>query len=84
MRLRCENTVRKVDALGRVIIPKSIRDRLNIKSEEEVEFFILEGDDGRDYVCFTNQGENLKYENAAKVLIELGIDLPEELADKLE
>ena len=34
-----ENTTRKVDALGRVSIPKSLRDRLDIAAEDEMEFF---------------------------------------------
>lgn len=42
-----ENTSRKIDSLGRVSIPKSMRDRLVIKPGEEVEFYLLQGDDGK-------------------------------------
>lgn len=80
MELIRENTTRKVDSLGRVSIPKSMRDRLEINTNDEVEFYLLQTDDGDQYVCLTNHlaGYN-KYEMAAKVLNELGLDIPEEL-----
>ena len=37
MELLKENTSRKVDSLGRVSIPKSMRDRLDINEGDEVE-----------------------------------------------
>lgn len=80
MELLKENTTRKVDSLGRVSIPKGMRDRLEINTNDEVEFYLLNNDDGEQFVCLTNHkpGAN-KYENAAKVLSELGLDIPEEL-----
>jgi AbrB family looped-hinge helix DNA binding protein len=47
MKLQSENTSRKVDSLGRVSIPKSLRDRLMINTEDQVYFYLLEDDDGR-------------------------------------
>ena len=84
MELVKENTTRKVDSLGRVSIPKGMRDRLEIAVNDEVEFYLLSDDVGEQYVCLTNHkpGAN-KYENAAKVLTELGIDIPKELEEKL-
>ena len=84
MELLKENTSRKVDSLGRVSIPKSMRDRLDINEGDEVEFYLLNADNGEQFVCLTNHrpGSN-KYENAAKVLAELGIDIPEELENKI-
>lgn len=81
MHLSRENTSRKVDELGRISIPKSIRNRLEINPGEEVEFFILT--DGTDqYVCLTNHKKvEEKYKVAAAVLDELGVALPEELAE---
>lgn len=32
--------VRKVDELGRVVIPKEIRDRFKIEEETEIEFYV--------------------------------------------
>lgn len=84
MELIRENTTRKVDSLGRVSIPKSMRDRLEININDEVEFYLLQNDDGEQYVCLTNhKANNNKYEMAAKVLNELGLDIPEELEVKI-
>lgn len=84
MELIRENTTRKVDSLGRVSIPKSMRDRLEINTNDEVEFYLLQTDDGEQYVCLTNhKANNNKYEMAAKVLNELGLDIPEELEVKI-
>lgn len=46
MELLKENTSRKVDSLGRVSIPKSMRDRLDINEGDEVEFYLLNADNG--------------------------------------
>lgn len=84
MKLISENTSRKVDSLGRVSIPKSLRDRLVIKTEDMVDFYLLEDDNGDQYVCFSGKKtNNSKYELAAKVLEELGLDIPLELAEKI-
>ena len=38
-----KEAIRKVDELGRVIIPKSIREALNIKQGQEMGIFVDEG-----------------------------------------
>ena len=78
-----ENTSRKLDNLGRVSLPKSMRDRLNIGAGEEVDFFMIEHE-GTQYIACTKQigskaPEVDKKKIAAEVLRELGYDLPEEL-----
>ena len=79
-----ENTTRKIDSLGRVSIPKGMRDRLEITEGDEVEFYLLNADNGEQFVCLTNhKGGINKYETAAKVLEELGIEIPEELEAKM-
>lgn len=84
MELLRENTTRKVDSLGRVSIPKSMRDRLNIETNDEVEFYLLNADNGEQFVCLTNHKvANSRYETAAAVLTELGLDIPEELEVKI-
>lgn len=84
MKLIKENASRKVDTLGRVSIPKGMRDRLGIKELDEVEFYMLDADDGMQYVCLTNcTVSRSKYADAADVLIELGLDVPTELKEKL-
>jgi len=76
-----ENATRKVDTLGRVSIPKGMRDRLDIKELDEVEFFLLEDDSGERYVALTNHAASRnKYAETADVLIELGLEIPDELA----
>lgn len=84
MILTKENTTRKVDTLGRVSIPKGMRDRLGIKELEEVEFYLLEDDGGEQYVALTNhKGKRNKYADAVDVLVELGLDVPKELEKKI-
>lgn len=82
MELIKENTTRKLDSLGRVSIPKSMRDRLGLKDGDEVEFYMLrDGDNG--YVALGKNGmADLRYLRAAEVLDELGLEVPQELIDK--
>ena len=83
MELKKENTTRKIDALGRIIIPKSIRDRFELNTNDEVEFYTLETDN-TVYVCFTNHKiVKNEYAAAAKTLEALGVEIPEELAKRL-
>ena len=42
MRIRPENTTRKIDALGRVTIPKGMRDRMGIRENDDMELFTME------------------------------------------
>lgn len=83
MELIKENTTRKVDSLGRVSIPKGMRDRMLIKEGDELEFYTLR--DGEiNYVALGKSGMvDLKYLRAAEVLDELGIEVPEALMEKL-
>ena len=82
MELIKENTTRKLDSLGRVSIPKSMRDRLGLKDGDEVEFYMLRDGDN-NYVALGKNGMiDLKYLRAAEVLDELGIDVPEKLMEK--
>lgn len=86
MKLSKENVSRKIDSLGRLSIPKSIRDRLEIKENDIVDFFLLEDND-IDYVCFTKHIEPVeksedieaKKAEALKLLAEMGIPIPREL-----
>lgn len=78
-----ENAARKIDSLGRVVIPKFIRDKAEIKENDEVEFYTLE-ENGRNYICFAKVGtKDRKWEIAAAALLELGYEVPEELEKKL-
>ena len=61
-----------------------MRDRLDIQTNDEVEFYLLNADNGEQFVCLTNhKGGTNKYETAVQVLEELGIEIPEELEAKI-
>ena len=90
MQIRPENTSRKIDHLGRVTIPKSLRDRLCIETNDELELFTMEHE-GRDYICLSKEVAEvpafiedgpLRFVVAAKVLDELGFNIPEVLAER--
>lgn len=85
MVLTKENATRKIDSLGRVSIPKGMRDRFELNINDEVEFFALNTDDGQ-YICLRKAGKNIAqddYALAAKTLEALGIEIPDKLAEML-
>lgn len=47
-----ENTTRKIDSLGRIGVPKGIRNRMKLEINQEMEFFTLRFEDGEEYVAF--------------------------------
>ena len=78
------NVSRKIDTLGRVVIPKRIRDTYKLNIGDEVYFSIL-NNDGQQYVGISKTNEDLvKYKIAMQVLLDLDLDVPEELAEKVE
>ena len=78
------NVSRKIDTLGRVVIPKGIRDTCKLNIGDEVYFSIL-NNDGQQYVGISKTNEDLvKYKIAMQVLLDLDLDVPEELAEKVE
>jgi AbrB family looped-hinge helix DNA binding protein len=81
VKLTPENTTRKIDSLGRVSIPKSMRSRLGIEDGAEMAFYLLEDDVGTQYVCLKADGEEIdpRYLIAEQVLDELGCEIPAEL-----
>lgn len=88
MQIRPENTTRKIDHLGRVTIPKSLRDRMCIETNDELELFTMEHD-GREYICLSKEVVEVpvadspdRYKVAAIVLDELGFNVPEILAER--
>ena len=73
------NMSRKVDTLGRVVIPKSIRDELNIQVGEELEIAMIDG-----WVAFGKTTEKEQYIVAKQVLEGLGLEIPKELIEKCD
>lgn len=53
--MRATGIIRRVDDLGRVVIPKEIRRTLRIREGEPLEIFT----EGRDAVCFRKYETNL-------------------------
>ncbi len=45
------NQVRKIDALGRLVIPSKLRDKFGIEAGDEMEFYATTID-GIRYLCF--------------------------------
>lgn len=83
MRIRPENTTRKIDALGRVTIPKGMRDRMGIRENDDMELFTMESG-GREYICLASaQAMEDRYKLAASLLEELNIAIPADLAMKI-
>ena len=83
MNFLSENTTRKVDSLGRISIPKSIRDRLEINPNDEMEFSVCYDGD-RTYVCMNKKVNVEKAEILATELEGLGIEIPDALKKLLE
>ena len=83
MRIRPENTTRKIDALGRVTIPKGLRDRMGLHENDDMELFTMESG-GREFICLASaQAMEDRYKLAASLLEELNIAIPTELATKV-
>ena len=73
MTLRPENARRKVDSLGRVTLPKGLRDRMYLSENDELELFTFDLD-GKMYIALgVAEGVEPKYLAARAVLEELGI-----------
>jgi AbrB family looped-hinge helix DNA binding protein len=77
-----ENTVRKVDSLGRISIPKGMRDRFNINPNDEIEFSTCYNGE-MTYICLNKKNDTTKAEIIAAELEALGIDPPDALLDMI-
>lgn len=86
MELINENTTRRIDSLGRIGVPKGIRNRMRLEVNQEMEFFTLRYE-GKEYVAFAPiaREENVdeKYIQVADLLSELGLDIPDEVLQHL-
>lgn len=79
-----ENAIRKIDSTGRVIIPKGLRDRLELKEGDEMSFFFLESDEMNLIGIGKNDMADPRYTNAKAVLEELGVEVPAILLEKIK
>jgi len=71
------NLLRKVDSLGRIVIPKSVRDKMGIKENDELELAFVDGWLGMRKV--REEGDRKRV--AREVLEEMGLEVPKELMD---
>ena len=76
MNLLYENQSRKIDNLGRVTIPKPIRERQGWEQNDEDEFYTM---GGSSVVLSKGKMRDSRYDIAAEVLGELGLEIPKEL-----
>lgn len=80
-----ENVTRKLDNLGRITLPKGLRDRMYLSNDnDELEIFTAVID-GRNCICLASPVDmTTKLLAAAEVFVECGVDLPHEMKDYLE
>lgn len=82
--LRPENVTKTIDPLGRITLPKSLRDRMYLNSDNnELEIFTMEID-GRMFICLSSPEtiDNRLYA-AAEIFKELDVPLPKEFQAKI-
>ena len=79
MQITKENAVRKIDASGRIIIPKGVRDRLELQEGDEMDFYFIESPEFTGIGLASSKAVESKYIIAASVLEELGTEIPEPL-----
>lgn len=83
--LRPENVIKTVDHLGRITLPKGLRDRMYINStNSELEIFTMEVE-GKMYICLASPDtvDNRLYA-AAEIFKELNVPLPKEFQNKID
>ena len=79
--MKVTGIIRRIDDLGRVVIPREIRRTLGIREGEPLEIFL----DGRDTVCFRKYETNLCGEvDHLRDQIETYCDLPRETQARIE
>lgn len=72
------NITKKMDSLGRVVIPKILRDKYNLNDGEELEVAII---DGWIALRKVQANEDERVRIAREVLIEKGLVVPKELME---
>lgn len=80
-----ENCTKKIDSLGRITLPKGLRDRMYLSNDnDELEIFTA-NIDGRSCICLASPVNQLtKLLAAAEIFAECGVELPGEFKKKLE
>ena len=77
--MRAENITRRMDNLGRIVLPKNLRLRAGIAEGDELDIFTTE-ENGRYFICLTKSDYvDPRYAVARDLLMELGLEIPPEL-----
>ena len=73
-----ENTTRKIDSLGRITLPKGLRDRMFLSENAELELFTA-NIDGRQCICLASPiNEEAETQKAIDFLVEKGYSIEKE------
>lgn len=73
-----ENTTRKIDSLGRITLPKGLRDRMFLSENAELELFTA-NIDGRQCICLASPvNEEAEIQKAIDFLVEKGYSIKKE------
>lgn len=73
-----ENTTRKIDSLGRITLPKGLRDRMFLSENAELELFTA-NIDGRQCICLASPvNEEAEIQKAIDFLVEKGYSIEKE------
>ena len=79
---------RKIDSVGRISIPKKLRDKYRIEEGDECPFFLFTADDKKQYLAFELVPvDSRKTPEELEILIEgfqtYGLEVPKELLTQL-
>ena len=69
--MRMTEYTRKMDGLGRLVIPQPLREQLNLKGETVYNFFIHEYDN-KIYLCLECPDASVDVERAKRLLLDAG------------
>lgn len=66
---------RKLDSLGRLVLPAPLREELNIECGVPYDFYTHETEEGNVYLCIKLPKAKSKVEEAKRILREAGIEI---------
>ena len=70
--MRLTTYSRKMDDLGRLVIPAPLREQLNIQTGTSFDFYVYESEEGKIYLCIECPQASSEVERAKRVLAEAG------------
>ena len=79
-----ENVTRKLDNLGRITLPKGLRDRMYLNDNTELEIFTANVDGRNCIVLATPETEASKLLLAQQLFQECDIKLPNEIIEYID